>query len=53
MTDSRKGDWVFLVNEDISDLKLDMSEDTILKMSKHDWKVHIHAKFVRRKSYKK
>ena len=34
--DSRKGDFVSLVSEDISDLEIYMSEDDILEMSKYD-----------------
>ena len=51
-TDSRKGDFVFLVSEDISDLEIDMSEGDISKMSKYDWKVYVHGK-VRHKALQK
>ena len=36
-TDSRKGDLVYLVREDIYDLEIDLSEDEIQRMSRYEW----------------
>ena len=43
-TASKKGDFVPLVSEDVSDLEIEMSEDDIIKMSKYDWKVYVNGK---------
>ena len=43
-TDSRKGDVVYLVNEHICDLEIDLSENEIKTFFKYDWKKLINEK---------
>ena len=37
-SESRKGDFVDLVQKDIEDIKIDLSEEDIKNTSKYEWK---------------
>ena len=41
-TDSRKGDFYYLVKQDMSDLEIEIPEEDIIKMNKLHWKKFIH-----------
>ena len=43
-TDSRKGDFVDLVNQDIKDNDIDLTKTDIKNMSKLQWKKYVNMK---------
>jgi hypothetical protein len=43
-SDSRKGDFVYLVQKDIEDIKIDLSEEEIKNTSKYEWKKYVKEK---------
>ena len=43
-SESRKGDFVDLVQKDIEDIRIDLSEEDIKNTSKYEWKKYVKEK---------
>ena len=41
-TNRQKGDFYYLVKQDMSNLEIEITEEDIIKMNKLDWKKYIH-----------
>ena len=43
-TDSRKGDFVYIIKQDMEDLDIELTEEDIQICTKIQWKKYVHKK---------